>query len=155
MSTLFRLPLALLLVASTGIAQTPDTTAAPTEAATAPVKPTAKDAPSQVAQPASKAIPAQLVRNCPAEQKTAGPEGIEATINGAVEGAVGVMLKVLFYSPVGSPGAVVTTEKATGITSLCPNEVEATYGVVLAAAGKARRVHCSTRQLSQLSPPIG
>ena len=147
MSTLFRLPLALLLVASTGIAQTPDTTAAPTEAATAPVKPTAKDAPSQVAQPASKAIPAQLVRNCPAEQKTAGPEGIEATINGAVEGAVGVMLKVLFYSPVGSPGAVVVTEKATGMTSLCPNEVEATYGVVLAAAGKARRVQL-------LDPPV-
>jgi AGCS family alanine or glycine:cation symporter len=77
---------------------------------------------------------------CPAEAKATSSSGVEEMLNGAVEGAVNVMLKVLFFSPVGSPGGKVLVAKPRGTALFCPNELASTWGVIKAAGGKARRV---------------
>ena len=77
---------------------------------------------------------------CPAQGKVTSSSGIEEQLNGAVEGAVNVMLKVLFFSPVGSAGDDILVANPEGTSLFCPGELAATFGAVKTAATKARRV---------------
>ena len=105
---------ASLLLASAAQAQDAPGDQPPEKAANSAAQP-----PTQAAAAPAAKVP---TRECPAEEKAADTKGLEATINGAVEGAVNAMLKVLFFSPVGSAGDAVLVAQPEGISSLCPHE---------------------------------
>jgi AGCS family alanine or glycine:cation symporter len=106
----------------------------------------ASSALAQDAAPSASAVEANALRvkpDCLKAAAKADNSGFEATINAAVEGAVEVMLKVLFYSPVGSPGASVLLDTGNEIRWLCDNETAAIFGNLKTALSKARRVDLS------------
>ena len=80
---------------------------------------------------------------CPKQETKKATNTIQDQINGFVAGAVDVMLNVLFYSPVGSPGPAVWLDHANEGQWLCANEEAATLGAVQGALGKAHRVQAT------------